>query len=153
MHKDGAPFLCKTYCKIVRFGKNATDFTVCLKIHHIDFITFRYYIATLHFHIFLLFSISFLMKNTPPETAGYFFACVKSCGGRSLRIQGALFRSRRYGVFLLPEAFRKNIFIVPGIGNYAVRKVNFNPLKAVERRRNKGYCSVFVRITRFIVRN
>ena len=68
-------------------------------------------------------------------------------------IQGALFRLRRYGVFLLPEAFRKNIFIVPGIGNYAVRKVNFNPLKAVERRRNKGYCSVFVRITRFIVRN
>lgn len=112
-----------------------------------------YYIATLHFHIFLLFSISFLMKNTPPETAGYFFACVKSCGGRSLCIQGALFRSRRYGVFLLPKAFRKNIFIVPGIGNYAVRKVNFNPLKAVERRRNKGYCSVFVRITRFIVRN
>ena len=32
-----------------------------------------YYIATLHFHIFLLFSVSFLMKKYPAENGGIFF--------------------------------------------------------------------------------
>lgn len=57
--------MCKTYCKIVRFGKITADFTVCLKNHHRDFTTFGYYILTLHFHIFLLFPISFLEEKQP----------------------------------------------------------------------------------------
>ena len=55
----------------VKFG---FDFTVCLYSLHSPAIIIGYYISTLHFHIFLLFSISFLMKNTPPFPAGYFFA-------------------------------------------------------------------------------
>ena len=77
LHKDGAPLLCKIHCKIVRFGKIAADFTVCLKIHHTDFITFRYYIATLHFHIFLLFSYFFLRTETARRKIGGLFQLAK----------------------------------------------------------------------------
>ena len=69
--------MCKIHCKIVRFGKIAADFTVCLKIHHTDFITFRYYIATLHFHIFLLFSYFFLRKETARRFFGGLFQLAK----------------------------------------------------------------------------
>ena len=41
----------------VKFG---FDFTVCLYSLHSPAIIIGYYISTLHFHIFLLFSISFL---------------------------------------------------------------------------------------------
>ena len=69
--------MCKIHCKIVRFGKIAADFTVCLKIHHTDFITFRYYIATLHFHIFLLFSYFFLRTETARRKIGGLFQLAK----------------------------------------------------------------------------
>ena len=69
--------MCKIHCKIVRFVKSAADFTVCLKIHHTDFITFRYYIATLHFHIFLLFSYFFLRTETARRKIGGLFQLAK----------------------------------------------------------------------------
>lgn len=63
---------------ILQFGKNAADFTVCLKIHHFRFTFLRYYIATLHFHIFLLFSYFFFREKYPLAAAsGYFFAIIK----------------------------------------------------------------------------
>lgn len=63
---------------ILQFGKNAADFTVCLKIHHFRFTFLRYYIATLHFHIFLLFSYFFFREKYPLAAAsGYFFAVIK----------------------------------------------------------------------------
>lgn len=67
--------MCKTHYEIVRFVKFASDFTICLKNHHTDFTTFRYYIVTLHFHIFLLFSYFFLEEKQPAEESigGLFF--------------------------------------------------------------------------------
>ena len=67
--------VCRIFVlQLVKFGG---DFTICLKIHHTDFITFRYYIATLHFHIFLLFSYFFLRTETARRKIGGLFQLAK----------------------------------------------------------------------------
>ena len=79
LHKNAAAFLCKKHRRILRFGELRAIFTNCLKNHHRDFTTFGYYILTLHFHIFLLFPISFLEEKQPDGfRRAVFFRCRKA---------------------------------------------------------------------------
>ena len=74
VRRSAKQYTRRSWLFVLRSVKFGFDFTVCLYSLHSSAIIMGYYISTLHFHIFLLFSISFLMKNIPPETAGYFFA-------------------------------------------------------------------------------
>ena len=74
VRRSAKQYTRRSWLFVLRSVKFGFDFTVCLYFLHSRAIIVGYYIATLHFHIFLLFSVSFLMKNIPPETAGYFFA-------------------------------------------------------------------------------
>ena len=67
--------VCRIFVlQLVKFGG---DFTICLRNNRQDFIIYRYYIATLHFHIFLLFSYFFLRKETARRFFGGLFQLAK----------------------------------------------------------------------------
>ena len=61
----GAQYTRRSWLFVLRSVKFGFDFTVCLYFLHSRAIIVGYYIATLHFHIFLLFSVSFLIKKYP----------------------------------------------------------------------------------------
>ena len=60
----GAQYTRRSWLFVLHSVKFGFDFTVCLYSLHSTAIIMGYYISTLHFHIFLLFSISFLVTTS-----------------------------------------------------------------------------------------